>query len=313
MEPLTAIVLCNDSIAIHAVQTLAFHQQLMAVAIPASNKEVIREVREILPTNIPVIELNKKEWKQQVKALFSSPGSNLGLLMTFPWKLDRDTICLPARGFYNFHYGLLPQYRGADPLFYQVKNREPFAGLTIHLVEEAMDEGNIVMQEKMQLKKNYTYGWLKNSMSFLGGQMAGKLMEILSYSEKLITRPQDKEKAVWFNRPGPEQVMINWEEMDSDDTIALINACNPWNKGAGAFINGMVIKILEVEKVSDSKSENFLPGRIIILNSGDVLVVTADHSMIKLKIIYTPEGFMSAGRLIEYGIKEGDMFSRPIK
>ncbi len=309
MSTLSAIVLCNDPIAIPALRSLAFYGQLAGVGIPEDNKDTILEIRDALSdSGVLITELKNAEIKKQLNDLFSSTTATVGLLMTLPWKLEKAIIDLPSRGFFNFHYGILPQYRGADPVFAQLKQKEPYPGLTVHLVAEEIDKGGILMQEKLQGQDRMTYGQLKIKLGVLGGSMVVRLMEILSFSDRLIIRPQDELQAHWYKRPGVNEVMIDWKLMDAESILALINACNPWNKGAGTRINGMGIRILEAEIIHDHLTENFGPGRIIFLNSGGVEVCTHDAKSIRLKIIYTPEGFMSAGRLEEFGINKGDSF-----
>ncbi len=309
MSTISAIVLCNDPIAIPALRSLAFYGQLAGVGIPEDNKDTILEIQEALSdSRVFVTELKNAERTTQLIDLFSSASASVGLMMTFPWKLGKTIIDLPSRGFFNFHYGILPQYRGADPVFAQLKQKEPFPGLTVHLVGEEMDKGDILMQEKLQWQVTMTYGWLKNKLGVLGAAMSVRLMEILSYSDHLIVRPQDESKAHWYKRPGANEVMIDWKLMDAQSILALINACNPWNKGAGTLINGIGIRILEAEIIHDHLTENFVPGRINFLNSGSVEVCTCDSKSIRLNIIYTPEGFMNAGRLAEFGINKGDSF-----
>lgn len=308
MRTPAAIVLCNDLIAVPALLTLAFHHQLSAVAIPARNRELIRELSETLAENIELVELEKTKWKEQVSQLFEKAPASLGFLMTFPWKLDLRTIELPSKGFFNFHYGLLPQYRGADPLFYQIKNREPLAGLAIHRVEPAMDEGPVLMQEKIKLDPEMTYGSLRAQLANLGSVMVMKCLQLFEFSENPITRTQDNTRAVWYNKPGREDVMIDWQKMNADSIIALINACNPWNKGAGTLIKGVGIRILEAEKLTDGPPEKIIPGQIIFLNSGILKVACIDGTLLELKIIYTSEGFMSATKLMDLGVKQGDVF-----
>ena len=308
MEQVSFIVLCNDRIAIPALRLLDFHRQLKAVVVPARNREFAEELKEVLDPGL-ITQIKKSNWKQEVEKLFLERKPVAGLLMTFPWRLEKELLAIPGRGFMNFHYGLLPAYRGSDPLFFQLRNEEPFAGLCIHKVGEEMDRGEIVMEEKIQLKEGTTYGWLKSRLSILGASMAGKLSEIMSFSERLPGRKQNEAEAHWYAKPLVNDVLIKWQELKAQSIIALINACNPWNKGAGTMINGLGIRILEAEVSENAVPENMAAGKIVLLNSGTVEVATLDGKLIRLKIIYTPEGFMSASRLGEYGIKQGDQFS----
>ncbi len=49
----------------------------------------------------------------------------------------------------NIHPSLLPDYRGATPTNWAVRNGEKFAGLTAYLLEEGIDEGEMLFQRKL--------------------------------------------------------------------------------------------------------------------------------------------------------------------
>ena len=96
--------------------------------------------------------------------------------------------------------------------------------------------------------------------------------------------------------------------MEASQILALIRACNPWNKGAITLISGLVVRLLEAEIHESEKPEIFPSGTIVSLNSGNIDVSTADNKILRIKMIYMPEGFMSADRLTAYGVTKGNSF-----
>ena len=56
---------------------------------------------------------------------------------------------IPRLGTFNLHASLLPQYRGAAPINWAVINGETHTGLTTFLIDEKIDTGSIIMQEKV--------------------------------------------------------------------------------------------------------------------------------------------------------------------
>jgi methionyl-tRNA formyltransferase len=252
--------------------------------------------------------VDKRTFEEELLELFDSTGAALGLVMTFPWKLSEALAARPSRGFLNFHYGSLPQYRGGDPLFSQLANREQMAGLTIHQISDKMDAGEIVLQQKILIKDGCTYGWLARELGELGAQLSEKLFQLFAFAEKLPARAQEEDKAGWYNKPVLRDITINWKEMGGGQILALIRACNPWNKGAITMISGQVVRLLDAEIQEPDKPEILPSGTIVSLNSGNIDVSTADNKILRVKMIYMPEGYMSADKLILYGIKEGNSF-----
>jgi hypothetical protein len=62
--------------------------------------------------------------------------------------LQKPMISLPKTGAINVHTALLPEYRGPWPEFWQAFNEDfDTAGVTIHVVTEQLDRGDIILQK----------------------------------------------------------------------------------------------------------------------------------------------------------------------
>ena len=309
MNEIKIILLCNNRIAIPAIRELYFYGNLAAVLIPGNNKDVIADVQTILKdTGIPLLAVKKKTFVVQMQQVLDETKAEAGLIMTFPFKLEPLIYSAPSRGFFNFHYGILHQYRGPEPIFAQIKNSESLAGITVHLINDTIDAGPVVMEEKIRIEPDDTYGMLQSKLAYIGAGMAGNLVKTLHFSPAIPSKAQDESKAVYYQRPGLNDVLINWKEMDSSAIKALVNACNPWNKGAGVRIRNYMIGLLEVEITAEETAENIVPGTIVSLNSGGLYIATKDKRMLKVTAIYCPEGYISGHRLSAFGIKAGDRF-----
>ena len=69
------------------------------------------------------------------------------LLHQTPEILTGAVLRTPSIGVLNRHLSLLPAYRGAWPLFWQLSNGEREVGISLHLVDEGIDSGAVVVQE----------------------------------------------------------------------------------------------------------------------------------------------------------------------
>ena len=54
----------------------------------------------------------------------------------------------------NIHPSLLPKYKGLNTHDRALKNKEKFSGCTVHFVTPKLDSGKIIMQKKVNIKKN---------------------------------------------------------------------------------------------------------------------------------------------------------------
>ena len=164
------------------------------------------------------------------------------------------------------------------------------------------------MEDRIPIEPDDTYGILQTKLAYLGAKLTVALLKTLGFGSSIPSRKQDETKAVYHKRPSLKDVLINWEEMDALTIKALVNACNPWNKGAGTRIHNSMIGLLEVEISGEETTGNITPGTIVSLNSGGLLIATKDNKLLKARIIYVPEGFISGERLGYFGIKQGDRF-----
>jgi methionyl-tRNA formyltransferase len=70
---------------------------------------------------------------------------DLGLLAWWPKIIRRPLLSLPRRGFINTHPSLLPYGRGKHYNFWSIVDRVPF-GVSLHMVDEGIDSGDIIDQ-----------------------------------------------------------------------------------------------------------------------------------------------------------------------
>ncbi len=304
------LILCNNPVAVPGIKEFLFYGKVGAIAVTKKNKEMQQIIGSLIQdTGVPLIIVTRNDYVDKLTTAITQYGINTGLMMTFPFVLPKEIWELPAKGFINFHYGLLPQCRGPQPILRHLLNNDAEAGVTLHKVDGGIDTGEIIMQEKMTINETDTYGVLQGKLAHLAAKPAANLLKILSYGTMIPSAPQDESKAAYYDMPGAKELTINWSEMGAAQIIRLINACNPWNKGAGAVINNWFIGITEAIILEGTCLEEGKPGSILECNSNKGLVVkTKDNKRIKLTIIYTNEGFFSGHRLAAYGVQAGMQF-----
>ena len=309
MSNIKIILLCSTRFALPVLRELAFFNVLAAVAIPNQCDEMIENVDLVLTgTGIPVIELDKETFADQVREAIEENEVNLGLVMNFPYKIPSSIYNLPVNGFYNLHPGPLPQYRGSDPVFQQLKNKEKHAGVTVHKLDKGINTGPLVMSEMLKIDPLDNYGLLTTKLANLAARLTAVLVKLISFDVPISSRLQDETKARYFKKQQAEDIVINWQTMDADSIIALINACNPWNKGAAAKINNQVIKLLDAEKLPVNLFSHKEPGYILAIEENGITVSTIHDEAIMVRIIYADEGFLRAYSLAWLGIATGNRF-----
>lgn len=311
MADFKVLILCNNPIAVPGIKEFLFYGKVAAIGIPKRNTEMQHILNAmLLETGVPLLLLDKKNYKEQMSIAIKEYKVTLGLMMTFPFIITPEILSMPEKGFINFHYGLLPQCRGPHPILWHLLNNDKECGVTVHKVDNGIDTGPIIIQEKLKIEEQDTYGTLQGKLAYLAAKLAANLFKILSYGSMLPAVPQDESLSKYYEKPVAKDLTINWKEMDSNKIIRLINASNPWNKGAGAMINNWFIGILEADIFADDTTNEKEPGSIITCNSKEGLqVITRDKKILRLNITFTQEGFFSGYRIAQFGIKPGDIFT----
>lgn len=302
-------VLCNNRMAIPALQTLQATGFLCAIGIPEGNTDVIDFCMALSKqSGIPLFIFRKENFSAQIEELKENHRPRYIFTMTFPWKLSPQILGKYPHEFYNFHYGLLPEMRGADPVFETLRSNARETGITVHAIEDKIDTGAIILKKTLPITKNMTHGILCTHLSWLGANLLNELIALLNNGFK--GTQQDHLKAKYYTKPGTADVCISWQKFDAQTIECLSRACNPWNKGAYTQWNGWNIRIVEttiVEKIKDHHLDS--PGTILSLNEENGLIVKCNNeTQIRLDIIYTDEGFMSGHKLSAFGLKEGNRF-----
>lgn len=306
-----AIILCNNPIAIPGIREFLFYGKVGAIVVTKRNKEMQQIVTAMVgDSGVPVVIVTRKDFKEKIADAIRVNTVNVGLMMTFPFVLPEAIWRMPEKGFINFHYGLLPQCRGPQPVLWHMLNNDREAGVTLHKVDGGIDTGEIVMQEKLEIRADETYGSLQARLGYLASKPAANLLKILSFGSVIPSRPQDESQARYFDMPGQKELMINWEKMEAAAIQRLVNACNPWNKGAGTIINEWLVGVTEVEIAGESANNEIQPGTILACDKANgLLVQTCDNKQLRINIIYLQEGFFSGYRISDFSIEKGMRFS----
>ena len=109
-------------------------------------------VRKVLADrNIPLIQIdgpiNKDENLEKLKAY--KPDLYLSIAGNQIFK--RKLLDSATYGCINLHTALLPKYRGLMPSFWVLKNSETHTGVSVFFVDEGIDSGPILVQDKLAI------------------------------------------------------------------------------------------------------------------------------------------------------------------
>ncbi|MEO0087052.1 MAG: methionyl-tRNA formyltransferase [candidate division WOR-3 bacterium] len=232
---------------------------------------------------------------------------DLGVLISYGKILKKELIEIFEKGIINIHFSLLPKYRGAAPIQRALMNGEKETGLSAFLLNEKLDAGPIICQEKIEIKEEDNYGSLKEKLKELSKNFLIKAIKKYLNNEPVIY--QDDKLATYAPKIKKEERKINWEK-GKEDIFNQIRALSPI-PGAYTFFRNEQLIILKSE--ISLKEVNDLPllpcGGILILNKG--LYVKCGNSFLRIKEL-KPSGkkiISDLDFINGYRIKTGDAFN----
>jgi methionyl-tRNA formyltransferase len=97
---------------------------------------------------------------------------------------------MPPLGTFNLHGSLLPKYRGAAPINWAVIRGEQETGLTTFFLQQAIDTGDLLFQERTPIEPNDTAGDLHDRLMYIGAALVLKTVRAIE-REEAHPRPQD--------------------------------------------------------------------------------------------------------------------------
>jgi methionyl-tRNA formyltransferase len=110
--------------------------------------------------------------------LSSLPNIDIVLVASYPKKIPIACFA-EARYAFNVHPSLLPNYRGANPYFWVIRNGESYTGVSIHVLTERVDEGRVLLKYKCAIDEGETQGSLRYKLARLARFGVSNLLELI--------------------------------------------------------------------------------------------------------------------------------------
>ncbi len=233
---------------------------------------------------IPVMQPEKvaRDGFEELKAL----GANLFITAAFGQILTQDVLDLPEYGTINVHGSLLPKYRGAAPIEWAVINGEPEAGVTTMYTVRAIDAGDMLLKDAVEITENMTGGELREKLSEVGAVTLKRTMEALT-AGTLAAVPQDEAESTYYPIPDRELACIDWSK-STKEIRNLVRGLNPAPM-AYTFTDGQKVKVFEIgfAECADGSQE---PGSILVKDPKKGLIVRTGDGAAEILRLQFPGG-----------------------
>lgn len=189
--------------------------------------------------------------------------------------IPKEILDFPKYKCINIHASLLPKYRGGAPIHHAIINGDEYTGVTIMYMDEAMDSGDILYQEKIKIEENDNVGTMFEKLSLLGSDMIIKsLPGIIDGSIKPIK--QNKDEVTYAYNISKEDELLDFNK-SSKEVFNKIRGLNPFPVSY-ALLDNKRVKIYS-SKIGSSNKEGKI-GEIISIYEDGIGVKTNDGEII---------------------------------
>jgi methionyl-tRNA formyltransferase len=202
-------------------------------------------------------------------------------------KLPDEVWTIPAKGTFNLHASLLPQYRGAAPINRAIMNGETQTGLTTFFINDRIDTGNIIQSITLHIGPDEHFGSLYDRMSLLGAQLVIRTLDdieqgnMTTLSQETIIRDQSFGVLMKAPKILKSDCRIQWNRTAPE----IFNQIRGLSPVPGAFSvlvhqsgKQVSLKILNALMVDH---EPVPPGGLVVTKD-EVVVGTGDSGCLKL-------------------------------
>lgn len=151
----------------------------------------------------------------------------------------------------NLHPSALPKYRGCTPVNAAILNGDKETAFTIQKVSRAMDEGNILVSEKVLLNGMETAESLLNDAAVRGAELFCPILKDISLSGNIAEGIPQTGEASYTGMISKEDAKLDWSKSSAEIDCA-VRAYYP-DPNAWTVENGTPLKIMAGISLSDEE------------------------------------------------------------
>jgi methionyl-tRNA formyltransferase len=196
-------------------------------------------------------------------------GAEIAVVVAYGKLIPSDVLALPGRGFVNLHPSLLPRHRGPSPIQWALVCGDRSTGVTTMQLDEGMDTGPILLQERLPIEPSDTTETLAPRLAELGARTMVRTLDGIE-DGTLEARPQPDDGANVTPMLRRNFAKVDWT-MPARQLVNRLRGFTPW-PGLYTKFRGGRLKIFGLEEVKPAPPGNEEPGTAIEVGPAGILV-----------------------------------------
>lgn len=211
--------------------------------------------------------------------------SRLGIIVDFGVIVSKKVIDYFPLGIINSHFSLLPEWRGADPITFAILSGQKRTGVSLMLIVEKLDEGDLLAQTPYDIPENDSTPTLTNALVEVSNNT---LLEIIPLwlSQTIQALPQQlvtlapSDTPTYSRKITKEDGIIDWSK-PADVIDREVRAFIEWPKSRTVIANKEII--ITKAYVVPGVTPNTKPGDFEIIRSAGVIGVTTSNDTLYIE------------------------------
>lgn len=171
---------------------------------------------------LPVIKANRVS--EEVDAQLLATGFDLGIVVAYGALLKQHTLDLASRGWFNLHFSLLPEFRGAAPVQRALLEGKTETGVSLFRLDAGMDTGPLVGQVSTMIEPNENSGDLLERLTHIGISLIDETLPRLEAGTALEQRQPTSGTAASKITRKDARIAFSHTASQIEN---LVRACNP--------------------------------------------------------------------------------------
>ncbi|WP_426403235.1 methionyl-tRNA formyltransferase [Streptomyces sp. R-07] len=187
--------------------------------------------------------------------------------------LPKVALDIPARGWVNLHFSLLPAWRGAAPVQHSLMAGDQVTGASTFLIEEGLDSGPVYGVVTEDVRPTDTSGDLLTRLAFAGAGLLAATMDGIE-DGSLHAVPQPVEGITLAPKIQVEDAHVDFAA-PALRVDRVVRGCTP-APGAWTVFRGERLKLIQVTPLPDRT--DLAPGELAV-GKNNVYVGTGSYAV----------------------------------
>jgi methionyl-tRNA formyltransferase len=216
--------------------------------------------RLALEQGIPVLRPERPNSAEFVDEL-SELGPDCCPVVAFGALLGEELLAVPARGWVNLHFSVLPAWRGAAPVQAAIAAGDTVTGATTFQIESGLDSGPVYGLVTESIRPIDTAGDLLERLAVSGAALLSATLDGIA-DGALTPVPQPADGVSFAPKITVEQARVRWD-LPAEVVERRVRAVTP-NPGAWTMVGDLRVKLGPMYLDSDGQDlpNALAPGEI---------------------------------------------------